>query len=189
MRTGLRGVVMFAVGVWAIPMAAEDCPEANVLTRMESAMESVQEVSPLDFSSITSAGAQASKERSKIKVCLSNGDFSISEMSNDYVLPLTETSQFIAVVTFTNAKEPVIEGAYSAESGYGKPFWAFAEIRVKVGEKGATVSLGVARGTATITFLGEDRICGRFDLRTSDDAGFPGAIAGEFSCPLETSRW
>jgi hypothetical protein len=178
-----------AVLGWTAPVPAGDCPDANLLTRMESAMESVQKVAPLDFSSVVSAGAQLKKDRSKLKVCLSNGEFSIAEMANDYVLPLADTSQFIAVVSFANGGEPITVGEYSAASGYGKPLWAFAEIRVKVGEKGTTVSLGAAEGTATILELGDDHVCGRFDLRTGDSANFAGAIAGEFSCPLEVSRW
>jgi hypothetical protein len=189
MRRGILVVGMLGVLVWTLPVTAGDCPDGNVLSAMETAMESVQKVSPLDFSSVVSAGAQLKKDRTKIRVCLSNGELSIAEMANDYVLPLTDTSQFIAVVSFTNGGEPVTEGEYSAASGYGKPFWAFAEIRVKVGEKGTTVSLGVAQGTATITKLSEDRVCGSFDLRTTDDASFPGVITGEFSCPLEVSRW
>lgn len=169
--------------------SGEDCPKGNVITKMTSGMDSFKAVQPLDFSKIKSAGAMSNKAGTKVQVCLGNGDFTTAQMSNDFVLPIKKKDEFIAVINFLNGKDKVIPGTYKASSGYGKPFWTFAEVKLHKGEKGVIVSLGVQEGTATITKMTADKICGKFDLRTKAGTRMQAAISGEFNCKLEKSRW
>ena len=163
--------------------------EGNVITAMSSNSNSFLAVQPLDFSSILSAGAFQSKDGTKLQVCLSNADFDITQMSNDYVIPITEKSQFIAVIKFSNARQENIAGTYNANAGYGKPFWGYAEIKLYNGDKGVMVSLGVNEGTAVITEKTADHIKGTFDLRSVTKSGKNAELTGTFDCPLTTSKW
>lgn len=168
--------------------ASGECPGTNVITAMMSGMASFLEVSPLDFSTIRSSGALSTRNGTRIQVCLSNANFTIEQMSSDYLVPITSGDQFIAVIKFTNGREPVVAGEYSAAAGYGKPFWAYAEVKLYNGEKGVIVSLGVQEGTAVIQELTEDRICGTFNLKTKAGNPKPAEISGEFNVQLEHSR-
>jgi hypothetical protein len=169
--------------------AGEDCPKGNVITKMDSSSESFKAVLPLDFSTVKSAGAMLNKAGTKLSVSLSNADFPISAMANDFILPIKSKDQFIAEIEFTNGKDKILPGTYEASSGYGKPFWVYAEIKLHKEEKGVIVSLGVREGTATIIKMTDTMICGKFDLRTKADSGVKGFLSGEFNCKLEKSRW
>jgi len=167
----------------------EDCPKGNVITKMDSNNDSYKAVQPLDFSAIKSAGAMINKAETKVSVCLSNANFAIAKMANDFILPITSKDQFIAVIKFNNGKDKIVPGTYSAASGYGKPFWAYAEVKLHKGEKGVIVSLGVREGTATITKMTDNMICGKFELRTRTESNVVGILAGEFNCKMEKSLW
>ena len=165
---------------------AEDCPKANKISKMISGSKSFKAVQPLDFSKIVSAGAYSNKKGTKLQVCLSNGNFKIADMANNFVLPIKKKNEFIAVINFTNASKPIVAGEYSAAAGYEKPFWASAAAKVHKGEKGVVVSLGVVEGTATIIKMTKDSVCGRFDLKNKKGDS---AISGEFNVKIEKSRW
>jgi hypothetical protein len=183
-------IIIFTLFFFLSPTwSGEECPKGNVITKMTSGMDSFKAVQPLDFSKIKSAGAMSNKAVTKVQVCLSNRDFTTAQMSNDFVLPIKKKDEFIAVINFLNGKDKVIPGTYEAASGYGKPFWAYAEVKLHKGEKGVIVSLGVQEGTATITKMTADTICGTFDLRTKAGTRVQAAISGEFNCKLEKSRW
>jgi len=169
--------------------AGEDCPKGNVITKMDSGSSSFKAVQPLDFSTIKSAGAMLNKAGTKLSVSLSNADFPISKLSNDFILPIKSKDQFIAEIEFANGKDKIVPGTYKASSGYGKPFWSYAEIKLHKGEKGVIVSLGVREGTATIIKMTDTMICGKFDLRTKTGSNVKGILSGEFNCPLKKSRW
>ena len=162
------------------------CPKANKIAKMTSAMASYKAVQPLDFSKITSAGALADKAGTKLKVCLSNGTFGTEQMANSFVVPIKKKSEFIAVLNFSNARQPITAGKYSPAAGYGKPFWVTAEVKVYNGDKGVIVSLGVVEGTAEILEMTETTICGTFNVKNKKGDA---AMAGEFNVKLEKSRW
>jgi hypothetical protein len=171
---------------WSGLVMAGDCPEGNKITQLKSNSSSFKAVEPLDFSKINSAGAYLSKNGTKVKVCLSNGNFKIAQMANDFVLPIKKKNEFIAVINFTNANKPIVPGKYSGAAGYGKPFWAFAEVKLYKGEKGVVLSLGTVEGTATIVRMTEESMCGHFDLKNKKGDS---AISGEFNLKIEKSRW
>lgn len=163
-----------------------DCPKANKITKMISGMDSFKAVQPLDFSKIVSAGALANKAGTKVQVCLSNSNFTIPQLASDFVVPIKEKNQFIAVINFSNGSKPLSAGKYSPAAGYGKPFWVTAEVKVHKGEKNVILSLGVVEGTAQIVEITGDRICGSFNLKNKKgDSG----ISGEFNMKLEKSSW
>ena len=171
-------------------LLASDCPSGNKIDKMDSEMPSFKDVSPLDFSKINSAGALINKSGTKLTVSLSNGkNFSNSQLTSDYVLPIKSKSVFIADIEFRNGKDKITEGTYSGSSTYGKPFWVFAEVKVLKGEKGTVVSLGIREGRAVIGKLTGDRVCGTFNLRTMKGSRIKSAITGEFNVKLEKSRW
>ncbi|MBN2400184.1 MAG: hypothetical protein JXI33_07570 [Candidatus Aminicenantes bacterium] len=162
------------------------CPKANKITKMTSSIASFRAVQPLDFSKITSAGALADKAGTKLQVCLSNGIFGTEQMANSFVVPIKKKSEFIAVLNFSNARQPITVGKYSPAAGYGKPFWVTAEVKVYNGDKGVIVSLGVVEGTAEILEMNETTLCGTFNVKNKKGDS---AIAGEFNVKLERSRW
>ena len=163
-------------------------PEDNVIKEMTSDMASYKEAMPFNYSKINSAGALSQKQGKKISVCLSNGNFKLNQMTSNFVVPIKQKGEFILVLNFSNGQDKVIPGEYNPASGYGKPFWVNAEVKVQKGEKGVIVSLGVREGTATITKLTDDTICGTFDLKTKADSSMKGAVSGQFNVPLEISK-
>ena len=167
----------------------ESCPENSAITEMISSSATVKAMEPFDFSKIKSSGALLMKNGTKLGVYLSNGDFTIKQMSNSFIVPVKEKGVFIVAINFTNARKEIAAGTYSAAAGYGKPFWVTAEIKVAREEKGAIVSLGVREGTATIIKITESSICGTFDLKLKKKDAITNAISGQFNVPLEKSKW
>lgn len=182
--TGICIVLFFGLAAGTF---AQDCPRDNLISSMEqTTIESFKAVSPLDFSKIKSSGAYLSKDGKKLSVCLSNGDFTIKEMSNDWVSYIKNKEDFILVVKFTNGDAQVVEGEYSASAGYKKPFWVYSEVRIFHGEKGATVSLGVNEGKARIISMKDGKICGDFDLKAKNNTS---RAKGEFNTDITVSKW
>ncbi len=164
----------------------EGCPESSAISEVYSHSETIEAAGPFDWSVIRSEGARLKRNGTGLGVYLSNGDFTVPQMASDYVVPIKETGVFIIAINFSHGKDQIEAGTYSAESGFGKPFWATAEIKVAKEEKGAIVSLGVREGTATITDLGGGRVCGTFDLQLRQkDGTLLSSISGEFNVPLE----
>jgi hypothetical protein len=191
-RTILSVLMTYCLcGVVCAPViyTEESCPENSAVTEMISSSATVKAMEPFDFSKIQSSGALLMKNGTKLGVYLSNGDFTIKQMSNSFIVPVKEKGIFIVAINFTNAKKPIEAGAYSASAGYGKPFWVTAEIKVAREEKGAIVSLGVREGTATIIKMTDSSICGTFDLKLKKKDAITNAISGQFNVPLEKSRW
>lgn len=180
---GILILAVFSLGLSSGP------DESNRITDLWSNSDSFKEVEPLDFSNIVSAGAFQNKDGTRLQVCLSNAEFDITQMSSDLIVPITDKSQFIAVIKFNNAREEIVPGIYSPTAGYGKPFWAFAEVKLHKGEKGVVLSLGVNEGTAVITEKTADRVKGTFDMRAVTKTGKNSEIAGTFDVTLTTSRW
>ncbi|UCH95133.1 MAG: hypothetical protein JSV88_33485 [Candidatus Aminicenantes bacterium] len=189
MKRWLLIVFLMLVLASFVHPAGEDCPKTNVITKMSSSNNSFKAVQPLDFSKITSGGAMLSKNGKKVAVCLSNGNFTTAQMSNIFVLPIKKKEEFIALIRFSNGKDKIVPGTYSPTSGFGKPFWVYAEVALHKGEKGVIASLGVREGTATIIKMTEDMICGKFHLKTKTGSSVKGEIAGEFNVKLEKSKW
>jgi hypothetical protein len=189
MKRSLLIVFLMLVLVSLVTPAGEDCPKANVITKMISSNNSFKAVQPLDFSKIVSGGAMLSKNGEKVAVCLSNANFTTAQMSNSFVLPIKKKEEFIAVIRFSNGKDTIVPGTYSPASGYGKPFRVYAEVALHKGEKGVIASLGVREGTATIIKMTDDMICGKFHLKPKSGSSVIGEIAGEFNVKLEKSRW
>ncbi|MBU1568166.1 MAG: hypothetical protein KJ630_21400 [Proteobacteria bacterium] len=162
-------------------------PEGNSIKTLSCTdMKPFQDVSPLNFGTIRSAGAQRSKDGKKIEVFLSNGDFTVAQMANDMVLPLKNKEDFILVLTFLNGPNPVIDGAYSPKAGYGKPFWSYVAVRVLSSPKGNTVSFGVNDGESTITGVSADKISGTFKVLRKNGAKVMAEASGAFNVPLTT---
>ena len=165
-----------------------ECPKANVITKMASAMQAFKDAQPLDRSLLKACGALLSKDGKELRVCLANGDFAIADMANSFVLPLKQKGQFILQVTFSNGAG-IVPGKYDPAAGYGKPFWVTAEVKVAIGEKGTIVMLGVEEGTAEIVSMSGAMVCGRFHLKTPVGHPQPSELAGEFNVRVERSRW
>lgn len=175
---------------FGLSMYGGDCPAENKIEKLSAAMESFAAVSPLDFSEIHSAGAKMKKDGSKLYVCLSNmPGLTISQLANDFVLPIKKKDEFIAQIVFSMGQDKIVEGDYSPESGYGKPYWVFAEVKVHKGEKGAVVSLGIREGSAEIIKMTKDRVCGTFDLKSKNGSSLKSEIKGTFNLPYEIARW
>jgi hypothetical protein len=169
--------------------AAAPAKGNSIKTLVCSDMKSFQEVSPLTFGTIRSAGAKRSKDGKKIEVYLSNGDFTVESMSSDMVLPLKNKKDFILVVTFMNGSKPVVDGTYSPKAGYGKPFWSYVALRVLSGPKGTTLSFGSTEGTSTISGISSGKISGTFLLQRKNGAKVMAEASGAFNVPLTISKY
>ena len=99
-----------------------DCPQANVIAKMVSAMQAFGDAQPLDRTHLKACGAELSKDGKDLRVCLANGDFAIADMANSFVLPLKQKGQFILQINFSNGAG-IVPGTYDPAAGYGKPFW------------------------------------------------------------------
>ncbi len=165
--------------------AAADCPEKSVIKNLSSDMDSFKAVAPLDFSRLKSTGAQLRSQGKRLLVLLSNGSFSTAQMADSFVLPIRNKSEFILALNFSNGPDPISPGTYTPAAGYGKPFWVTAEVKLYKPEKGVIVSLGVVEGSAVITRLDKNRVCGSFDLKNRQGTSF---ASGEFNLPLETEK-
>jgi hypothetical protein len=184
-----RASLLFAAGVvFSLLVMAADCPKANVITKMDSAMQAFRDAQPLDRSSLKTGGALLSKDGKELRVCLANGDFAVADMANSFMLPLKQKGQFILQINFSN-DGGIVPGKYDPAAGYGKPFWVTAEVKVPVGEKGTIVMLGVGEGTAEIIAMSGSLVCGRFRLKTPAGHAQPSEVAGEFNVKVERSRW
>ena len=173
----------------SLSATAADCPKGNAITKMTSAMQAFKDAQPLDFSSLKAGGALLSKDGRQLQVCLANEVFPVADMAISFVLPLNKKGQFILQLNFYNGVPAVTTGKYDPASGYGKPFWVTAEVKVMVGEKGTIVMLGVNEGTAEIIAINDATVCGRFRLKTKAEYPLAAEVAGEFSVKLEKSRW
>ncbi|MCX6566997.1 MAG: hypothetical protein NTW38_11350 [Candidatus Aminicenantes bacterium] len=166
-----------------------DAPAENVVKSLTIAdSTSFQEVSPLDFSMIVSAGALSSREGKKIEVFLSNGAFSLKQMANGWVLPLKSKEEFILVLTFLNGNGPVVDGEYSPKAGYGKSFYCYAEVRVLSGPQGTNISLDVAEGKAVLTGITSGKITGSFQLLRKNADKTVAETSGTFDVPLTVEK-
>lgn len=164
-------------------------PADNAVTAMTCLDNpAFQEVQPLDFSKIVSAGALSSRGGQKIEVFLSNGSFTVDQMANEYVLPLKNKKEFILVVTFLNANQPVVDGTYSPKAGYGKPFWCYAGVRVLSGPNGTNASFSVNEGQAVLAGVKTGKISGTFDLIRKNGAAVAARAAGKFNVPLTVAK-
>ena len=181
--------LLFAGMLLSLFSTAADCPQGNVITKMTSAMQAFKDAQPLDYSSLKPGGALLSKDGRELRVCLANEVFPIAAMANGFVLPLNKKGQFILQLNFSNGAEAVTPGKYDPASGYGKPFWVNAEVKVMVGEKGTIAMLGARAGTAEIIKMNETMVCGRFLLKTQVGDSIASEVAGEFNVKLEKSRW
>lgn len=183
----LISIILF---LFVYSIANGDCPEKNIVEKMTTTMTSFKAVSPLDHNIIRSGGAQLNKAGTKLTVSLSNMEgVSISKLANDFVLPITKKDQFIVDIEFRNAKKEIISGTYKGSSGYGKSFWAFAEVKLHKGVKGVVVSLGIREGEAVITKMDNNMICGKFNLMSKKGSTQNSYLSGEFNVKLERSRW
>ena len=193
MKPFVAVVALLVLAAQAAPRGAgqnrpADCPKANVIAKMVSAMQPFRDAQPLDRTHLKACGAQLSKDGKELSVCLANGDFAIADMANSFVLPLKQKGQFILQINFANGAG-IVPGTYDPAAGYGKPFWASGEVKVAIGDKGTIVMLGAGEGTAEIIAMSGSTVCGRFRLKTAAGHPQPSEVAGEFNVPLERSRW
>ena len=189
----MKKFMIFCLSIFLITVFSiigKNCPEKNIIKKMSTNMDSFKAVSPLDHSIIRAGGAQLNKAGTKLTVSLSNMEkLSIKKLVNDFVLPITRKDQFILDIEFRNAKKEIVAGAYSGSSGYGKPFWAFAEVKLHKGEKGVIVSMGIREGEAIITKITDSMVCGKFELRSKKGSTQNSSLTGEFNVKLERSVW
>lgn len=148
-----------------------------------------KDVEPLDLKSIRSAAALRSRDGRQVQVFLSNGDFTVDQMANEYVLPLKSKKEFILVLTFHNGTNPTVDGTYSPKAGYGKPFWSSVVVRILSGPKGTNASLGANEGTCTIKGISGGRVTGSFQVKTRNGDKVMAEATGTFDAPLTTSNY
>jgi len=157
-----------------------ECPDTKV-EALDSSSDSYKASGPFDLAAMTVAKAQSSKEGARVKVFISNKDFTVTQMANTFVSPIKNKDEAILVISFSNGKDKVVIGEYDPANGYGKPFWVSAEVRVLgTTGKGTDISFGAKEGKAVILDMKDGKICGTFDL-----TGSLGSAKGTFTADLE----
>jgi hypothetical protein len=191
MEEEMKKILIALMSALLIPVYANAAaPPGNTIKKLScSDVQSFKEVSPLNFSKISSAGAKRSKDGKKIEVYLSNGNFTVEQMSSDMVLPLKNKKDFIVVITFLNGPNPVVDGTYSPKAGYGKPLWSYGAVRILSGPKGTTLSFGSNEGKATIKGVSSWKISGTFDFQRKNGAKVMAEMSGAFNVPLTISKY
>jgi len=164
--------------------AAGKCPDKSTVKSITSTDPEFKAAAP-NISAVKSSKAIIKNGGKEVKVFLSNGAFSAKQMDNDMVLPLKNKGEAIVAIKFTNASNKVAAGDYKPSAGYGKPFFASADVMVKGTKPAGTVITFVAggssdQGTATITEITDKKVCGKFDMK-----GGLGSLSGEFSADIE----
>jgi hypothetical protein len=167
-----------------------EAPAGNSIKTLTNTFgQGFKDVPPLDLKNIRSAAALRSKDGRQIEVFLSNGNFTVDQMANEYVLPLKSKNEFILVLTFHNGTNPAVDGTYSPKAGYGKPFWSSVVVRILSGPKGTNVSLGANEGTSTIKGISGGRVTGSFQVKTRNGDKVMAEAVGTFDAPLSTSKY
>lgn len=160
------------------------CPAATVVTKLASENEPFMASQPIDLGAVRTAKALP-KSGGRMKVFLTNGDFPAAAMDSSMVVPVKAQGDVIVALQFMNAGQPVVAGEYRPSAGYGKAMSVMADVIVTGGTpSGAVVTFVAAQGSdsgsATVTAVNEDYVCGRFDL-----TGGLGSVAGEFVARIE----
>ncbi len=187
----MQTLVIALLGLLLLPTTSlAEAPAGNSIKMLSNSFgPGFKDVEPLDFKSIRSAAALRSKDGKQVAVFLSNGNFTVDQMANEYVLPLKSKKEFILVLTFHNGTNPAVDGTYSPKAGYGKPFWSSVVVRILSGPKGTNASLGANEGTCTIKGISGGRVTGSFQVKTRNGDKVMAEATGTFDAPLTTSKY
>lgn len=187
----MRTLAFTVLGFLLLPTASlAEAPTGNSIKVLSNIYDpGFKDVAPLDFTKIRSAAALRSKDGRKVEVFFSNGDFSVDQMANEYVLPLKSKKEFILALTFHNGSNPAVDGTYSPKAGYGRPFWSTVVVRILSGPKGTNASLGANEGTCTIKGIPGGRVTGSFQVKSRNGEKVMAEAAGTFDAPLTTSKY
>jgi hypothetical protein len=166
-------MLMAAGSAWAA------CPEGNSVEELSS---NLADFPTIDFGTVAVSGARERSGGTKLYVYLSNTDFSLGQMSSSMVSPIKDQSQGVLILKLANGQEQVAPGDYSPAAGYGKPFFASAELRrMKSDGQAMDLVFNLDEGTTRIEALAGGRACGTFDLSGIEET----RIKGSFEVAVE----
>lgn len=153
-----------------------DCPSADKIEIMNVTTPAFAEAGPYDISKIKSAKVFVLDNGKRIKVCLANIELK-SYLSVDAVgAKKLSAGEFVLILNLSNGPNEVVAGTYSPKAGYGKPFWATAEVLTGSGKSGMFFSIGASDGTANLIEFSKNKACGTFDI-----TGAAGQVKGTFN--------
>lgn len=182
----MRKALVFSIAVsivWGILSASPagaGCPASTKITKMNATLQGFKEGGPYDVGKIRSVKAFVLDGGKKMKICISNMDLT-SYLNVDALgaKPPKHKGDFALILQLSNGSNLVVAGKYSPRAGYGKPFWATAEVLTSAGKAGTFVSIGASDGVAEIVEIGGGRVCGKFNL-----TGTSGSASGEFNAEI-----
>ncbi len=171
----LVGVMLMVAGhAWAA------CPGGNSVDQLSSSLKDFP--TTIDFGTVLASGAKQKSSGSRLYVYLSNTDFSLGQMSSSMVSPIKDQSQGVLILKLSNGQEAVEPGDYSPAAGYGKPFFASAELRrMKPDGKAMDLVFNLESGSIQLQELANGRACGTFDLSGIENT----VISGSFEVAVE----
>lgn len=166
-----------------------DCPEKTVITELMAKPSTTwDEAGPYDFSNFKDAFGKMSKKGDKIEIIISNIDEERKILGRTLVFPGKEKGDYQLVISLSNAKEKLTTGEYSYK-GYGEPMKASVSLGVAKGEKGTYIGFNTPEGSVKILSISKDKICGTYELKSKEGSSITHTAKGEFSVPVEVSKY
>lgn len=166
-----------------------DCPEKTVITELIAKPSTTwDEAGPYDFTNFKDAFGQMSKKGDKIEIIISNIEEERKILRRTLVFPGKEKGDYQMVLTLSNAKNKLTTGEYSFK-GYGEPMKASVSLGVAKGEKGTYIGFNTPEGVVKVHSISKDKICGTFELKSKEGSTIEHIAKGEFSVPVEISKY
>lgn len=152
------------------------CPPASKIEIMKVTSPNYAEAGPYDIGKIKSVKVFVLDNGKRVKVCLANIELK-SYLSVDAIgAKKLNASEFVLILNLSNGPNAVAAGTYSPKAGYGKPFWATAEVLTGSGKAGTFFSIGAGDGTVNLIEFSNAKACGVFDV-----TGAAGQVKGTFN--------
>ncbi len=153
-----------------------DCPPTSKIVMLKVTSPGFSEAGPYDPGKIKPGKVFVLDGGKRIKVCLASFDLK-NYLSVDVLgAQKPKPCDFVLILDLSNGPIPVVPGTYSPKAGYGKPYWATAEVLTGAGKAGTFFSIGASAGTVELLELSSSKACGTFDL-----TGAAGRVQGQFT--------
>lgn len=161
-------------------IARAECAGGNAVSELSSKLEDFP--TALDFGDIAASGAKEKRGGTGIYIYLSNTDFSLAQMASSMVSPIKDPAQGVLILKLSNGSEAIAPGEYSPSAGYGKPYFASAELRrMKSDGKAMDLVFNLDGGTIRLEEMAAGRACGTFDLQGVSET----RLSGSFDVEIE----
>ncbi len=152
------------------------CPPLSKIAVMNVTSPGFAEAGPYEIGKIKPGKVFVLDGGKRIKVCLANVELKSYLSVDALAAQKLKPGEFVLILNLSNGPSPVVAGTYSPKAGFGKPFWATAEVLTGAGKAGTFFSIGTQGGTVELIEFSQGKACGTFNL-----TGAAGQLQGQFS--------